>query len=330
LIRRIIVIGVLLVAILGVGLWWTHFHRSPAEEVFAAERRVTLWSSTAMVREPLATLGYGERLEVVSRLGDNLEVRTGQGVVGWVDSRQLLDAALWNRVTKLNEQARGMPAQAFGHTKVVSNLRIEPGREGQRIIQLGRYVPLDVLAREVVEVPVDTKAEDAEEETSAKKEDWVLVRAQVKDLGELSGWMLGRFIELDMPSPLPDYATAAGMHVVGWFELDRVPDAGGTMRPQYLVIGQRGGEGQPCDFSLLRVYTWGARRKRYETAFVESGVCGKLPVRVEPAEHPGGDATFRFTAAGDNGDQPLEYRMHQTIVRRIRSGEKPRAHKPHH
>ncbi len=327
--RRIIVIAVLVVAILGVGLWWTHFHRSPAEEVFAAERHVTLWSSTAMVREPLATLGYGERLEVVSRLGDNLEVRTGQGVVGWVDSRQLLDAALWNRVTKLNDKARAMPAQAFGHTKVVSNLRIEPGREGQRIIQLGRYVPLDVLARQVVEVQVDEKAEESEEETSAKKEDWVLVRAQVKDLGELSGWMRGRFIELDMPPPLPDYANSAGLHVIGWFELDSVPDAEGKMRPQYLVVGQRGGEGQPCDFTLLRVYTWGARRKRYETAFVESGVCGKLPVRVEPPEHPGGDATFSFAAVTDNGDEPLEYRMHQTIVRRIRSGEKPHARKSH-
>jgi len=283
-----------------------------------------------MVREPLATLGYGERLEVVSRLGDNLEVRTGQGVVGWVDSRQLLDATLWNRVTKLNELARAMPAQAFGHTKAVSNLRIEPGREGQRIIQLGRYVPLDVLARKVVEVPVDAKAEESEEETSARKEDWVLVRAQVKDLGELAGWMLGRFIELDMPSPLPDYATSAGMHVIGWFELDRVPDAEGKMRPQYLVVGQRGGEGQSCDFTLLRVYTWGARRKRYETVFVESGVCGKLPVRVEQPERSGGDATFRFAAVTDGGDEPLEYRMHQAIVRRVRTGEKPRAHKSHH
>jgi len=328
--RRIIVIVLLVVAILGVGLWWNYFHRSQAEEVFAAERRVTLWSSMATVREPLATLGYGERLEVVSRLGDNLEVRTGQGLVGWVDARQLLDAALWNRVAKLNEQARAMPAQAFGHTKVVSNLRIEAGREGQRIIQLGRYVPLDVLARKVVEVPVDAKAEDSEEETSAKKEDWMLVRAQVKDLGELSGWMLGRFIELDMPSPLPDYATSAGMHVVGWFELDRVPDTEGTMRPQYLVVGQRSGEGQPCDFTLLRVYTWSARRRRYETAFIESNVCGMLPVRVEQPEHPGGDATFTFAAAGDNGDEPLEYRMHQTLVRRVRSGEKPHAHKSSH
>lgn len=328
--RRIVVIAVLVVAILGVGFWWIHFRRSPAEQVFAAERRVTLWSSMATVREPLATLGYGERLEVVSRLGDNLEVRTEQGLVGWVDARQLVDAALWNRVTKLNEQTRATPGQAFGHTKVVSNLRIEPGREGQRIIQLGRYVPLDVLARKVVEVQVDTRAEDAEEETSEKKEDWMLVRAQVKDLGELSGWMLGRFIELDMPPPLPDYATSAGMRVVGWFELDRVADADGKMRPQYLVVGQRGGEGQPCDFTLLRVYTWSVRRRRYETAFIESDVCGVLPVRIEQPEHPGGDATFSFTAGGDNEGEALEYRMHQTIVRRVRTAEKQHARKSSH
>lgn len=325
--RRIIMIVVVLVAILGSAFWWARFRRPPAEEAFAAERRVTLWSSTAMVRESLATLGYGERVEVVSRLGDSMQVRTGQGIIGWVDSHQLLDGALWNRVTKLTEQARAMPAQAFGHTKVVSNLRIEPGREGQRIVQLGRFVPLDVLARKVVDAPVDSKGEDAEEETPAKKEDWVLVRAQVKDLGEIVGWVLNRFVELDMPSPLPDYATSAGMHAVGWFELNRVQDAGGTPRPQYLVIGTRGGEGQPCDFTLLRVYTWGGRRKRYETAYVESNVCGMLPVRVEPAQQPGGDVSFSFATGGDSGGETREYRMHQTIIRRIRKGETPRAYK---
>jgi hypothetical protein len=141
--------------------------------------------------------------------------------------------------------------------------------------------------------------------------------------------MLGRFIELDMPSPLPDYATSAGMHVIGWFELDRVPDAEGKMRPQYLVVGQRGGEGQTCDFTLVRVYTWSVRRKRYETAFVESDVCGKLPVKVTKAEAGGRDAAFAFEDISGRAAEERTYRMHQTIVRRVREDGGPRPRKPH-
>ena len=120
----------------------------------------------------------------------------------------------------------------------------------------------------------------------ARKEDWWLVRAKTSEKDSVSGWILGRFIELDVPQPLPDYASSAGMRIVSWSELNQVVDASGKSRPQYLLLGAHGPEGQPCDFSMLRVYTWGKQRQRYETAYVESGVCGKLPVDVKNSRHP--------------------------------------------
>jgi hypothetical protein len=87
--------------------------------------------------------------------------------------------------------------------------------------------------------------------------------------------------------------------------------------PQYLVVGVRGPEGQPCDFTLLRVFTWSQKRQRYETAFVESDVCGQLPVRLVPAAAPGGDASFSFADASDGAPVDRSYRMHQTVVRRV-------------
>ena len=87
--------------------------------------------------------------------------------------------------------------------------------------------------------------------------------------GPVAGWVLARFIELDLPGPVRDYASSADLHVVAWFELNRVPDGNGGESPQYLVAGSRGGEGGACDFTVLRVYTWGKARKRYETAYVE-------------------------------------------------------------
>src|SRR5208283_2187719 len=47
--------------------------------------------------------------------------------------------------------------------------------------------------------------------------------------------------------------------------------------------GSTGPDGQPCDFTLIRVYTWGAGRRRYETAYVESNLCGTLPILVQTA-----------------------------------------------
>ncbi len=133
--------------------------------------------------------------------------------------------------------------------------------------------------------------------------------------GPIAGWVLARFIELDLPDAVKDYASSADLHVVAWFELDRVPDGSGGEAPQYLVAGSRGGEGGPCDFTMLRVYTWGAKRKRYETAYVESDLCGRLPIRLSSgAKGP----EFQF-ADVDAGGANRTYEMMQTTVRRLKT-----------
>jgi len=106
------------------------------------------------------------------------------------------------------------------------------------------------------------------------------------------------------------------MHVVAWFELSHVTDNLGNSKPQYLLVGNRGSDGQPCDFTLMRVYTWGNQRQRYETAYVESGLCGKLPVDLTPPKMPGGDAKFSFDDWSSGTAEHRVYTMHQTIVRR--------------
>ena len=75
-------------------------------------------------------------------------------------------------------------------------------------------------------------------------------------------------------------------------------DDDGGPKPQYLVAGIKGGEGQPCDFTLLRFYTWGAKRQRYETAFVENDICGRMPIRVTADAAESG---IRFADPAQNG-----------------------------
>ncbi|MGC2719827.1 MAG: hypothetical protein WA209_09570, partial [Candidatus Acidiferrales bacterium] len=269
----------------------------PIELAYSGNRHTTLWSTSAQVRESIGTLNFGERLEVLQRFEDQVKVRTSTGLEGWIQERDLMTADVWQMVKDLGIAAAEMPVEAVGHTRAIANLHVGPGRDTPRIRQLGKDVHVEMLERKVPAVPSSSNpnTDDAGEVTpGAKKEDWWLVRANTPDEGPLAGWLLGRFVELDVPEPLPDYANAAGMRIVGWFELNHVNDADGVAKPQYLLIGAHGPEGQPCDFTLLRVYTFAVKHDRYETAFLDSDVCGKLPIEITKATAPGGDVAFSF------------------------------------
>ncbi len=327
--RRFLV-GLFLAAV-ALAVWWGfRSGRRPLEEAYIGERSVTVWSSTAQVREGVAVLHYGAKVAVLGRSKELVQVRTAEGAAGWVEQDQLLDLAVWQRIEQLRGKARALPVQARGHTRVLSNVRIEPGRTAPRIYQFGRAVPVEVLARGVAESVVSAEETSSSKEVSgpgssageqraSRREDWLLVRGRVEGVGEVAGWILGRFVELDLPEPLPEYASSAGMRVVAWFELNRVRDAQQGEKSQYLAAGVKGAEGQPCDFTLLRVYTWSTVHKRHETAYVESNLCGRLPIRVR---QQGSDVFFRFTAVGRTGDEDRLYRMHQTVVCRVRTAER--------
>jgi hypothetical protein len=285
------------------------------EEAVVGERRVTLWNRVAQVREPVGMARYGDRVAILERKEPHVRVRTADGREGWVEQKQLFEADVWRLAQQLRAEARERIVQARGRTRVLANVRGAPGRTGTRIYQFGRDVNVEVLARAVAEAPPaeEPAAKPAGPgDTSPRREDWLFVRGATDEAGEVAGWVLGRFIELDLPEALREYAVQ--MRIVGWFELNRVASDG--ERPQYLAVGTKGPGGQPCDFTQIRVFTWNLQRPRYETAYVESNLCGRLPVRVEPGPR---ETVFRFVAVGATGEEPREYRFRQNIVRRIRA-----------
>jgi hypothetical protein len=357
-----------MVLIFGTLLYWK-LHPGVPKTIsigYVADRDVILWNTLAQVRESVAELHYGDRVEVVRVEGPSTQVRTPSGTIGWLrDSRQMMDSALWGKSAALLARARTSPVQALGRTKALSNLRVEPGRDAPRIFQFGRGTRLLILQRAVADVSPGTDESSAEEKSAGagdqktKQEDWLLVLRAIdspasgdgidirpKEIkratadvvssgpaqaglaalnapaGLVAGWVLARFVELELPGPVHDLASSANLHVVAWFELNRVPDGSGGDVPQYLVAGSRGGEGQACDFTMLRVYTWGTKRRRYETAYVESDLCGRLPIRVSDGEK---GPQFQF-ADLDDSSVDRSYVMVQTSVRRVRGGAPHRAH----
>ena len=323
---------ILVIAAVGGGVWWARRNPTRYPTGYIADRSATLWSATAQVRRPVGTLGYGEKVSILAHAGELTEVRSADGTLGWVDNRLLMAPALWDRVGQLLSDARNAPVQGKGHTRTISNVHIEPGRDSPRIFQFGRNVPVAVLRRQVAAASSggeeshasDEPAPSAEEKSD--QEDWALVlyspvkagpsstsggaQADAGPAMPIAGWILWRFMELDPPQPIGDYVGAAGRRVIAWAQLNRVPDPRGD-KPQYVVAAAKGGEGQPCDFTSIRVYTWGAARMQYETSFADNNVCGRLPLRVTQA--PDGPE-FRFN---DPKNAEHGYRLMQTVVRRI-------------
>src|SRR5437899_12219291 len=190
-------------------------------EAVVSEKVAPLLSGIAQVREPVGTLHYGERVDVVGRRNDYVKVRTNAGTVGWVESRKLMEPALWQRSIKLLEQTRGMPVQARGRTKVSTNLRVQPGRMEPRLYQFGRNVPVEIVGRAAADWVQGTDEKDSSNEPEeTKKEDWFLVRGvatgppgdssgraaepiNTTQPGDqtvpIAGWVVTRFIEMDLP-----------------------------------------------------------------------------------------------------------------------------------
>jgi hypothetical protein len=259
-----------------------------------------------------------------------------------VDARLLLEPELWQRSVKLLTAAKAMPVQARGRTKVQTNLRVEPGRTQPRLYQFGRGVPVEVVARAVADWVQASDERENKEAQESKKEDWFLVRGlATRPPGEASarssesntttqpgdqtvpiaGWVVARFVELDLPEPVREGMASANVRPIAWFELNRVESPSGD-KPQYLVAGTRNSEGQFCDFTVLRVYTWNQKRTRYETAFIENNLCGQMPIRLDKG--PKGEPEFRFRQMNGPKEERV-YRLTQTVVRRIREpGDVPR------
>src|ERR1039457_3476963 len=169
----------LLFILAALAYWWLHPRVPKTIEVgYVADRAVTLWNTLAQVRQPVADLHYGDRVEVVPEEGTSAQVRTASGTLGWLlDTRQMMDSELWGQSASLLARARAMPVQARGRTKTVSNVRIEPGRNAKRIFQFLRGTPVVVLARTVADAPQagDENSTDEKGASAAKQEDWLLV-----------------------------------------------------------------------------------------------------------------------------------------------------------
>ena len=99
--KRKLLIAVPLLVLVALVAWMLRPKHETLVEAFVSEKVAPLLSGIAQVREQVGMLHYGERVDVIGRRNDYVKVRTSAGTVGWVESRQLMEPALWQRSIKL-------------------------------------------------------------------------------------------------------------------------------------------------------------------------------------------------------------------------------------
>jgi len=271
-------------------------HLALGEAAYVLPASLPVFDTPAEIRSQIATLKEGDQVEVISRTHNWARVRCGNGRIGYVEMRNLIDADIHHGGEKLLEQMRDTPAQASGHTSYEVRMHLEPSRESTEIGQLDANQHLGIFARKLVDRPVPG--------TNAQvREAWYLVRA-----GGTAGWVLGRLIELDIPTAIAAYGHELNM--VAWLILDTVDDNGRQV-PQYVVADRTGSE--EFDFTHIRVLTWWKKKQIYAVAYVESGLRGYFPIRVSRAANL---PIFRLRLVDDQGNKfQRVYALHDTITR---------------
>lgn len=299
---RAALVLMLLLALIGSGVYYLLHKSQPAssfEAGYVLPSNVDVVDTPAEVRTVVGSLKGGERVEVLRRTRNWAQIRTTDNLTGWVENKDLLDAETYESGQKLLHEVLQIPVQADGHTSGVVNLRLEPSRDAAQLAQLPENLPVQIYGRRVLDRP----SPEGQPSAAKVRDAWYLVRTNSG-----AGWLLGRFIALDIPSKLFPYAQ--GSNMVAWVVLKSVEDDGQQV-PEYLAADRLGT--QEADFTHIRVFTWWIRNHKYVTAYVESGLNGYFPIRVTQAH---GVSYFRLRLIDDHGQKYQKiYGLFDTITR---------------
>jgi hypothetical protein len=277
-------------------------HTFPVEAGYVLPPTVSVVDTPAEVRMVVGVVKSGERVEIARRTRNWALIRAAGNLTGWVENNVLLDAHTYEEGQKLLRDLNNVPVQAEGHTSGVVNLRLEAARDAPQLAQLPQNVKLQIFGRQWLARP----APEGQPAPAAKVSDaWYLIRTDSH-----AGWLLGRFVALDIPEKLAPFAQ--GSNMVAWVVLKTVDD-GGQAVPEYLTADRVGT--QEADFSHIRVFTWWIKHQEYVTAYVESDLNGYFPMRTAVVN---GVPYFRLRLMDAQGEKYQKvYGLFDTITRAV-------------
>ena len=300
----VVVVSIIVLAAV-IGIYYHGFRNSapPLEVDYVISPSLDMLDTPAVVHKVIAVLKYGDRVEILKEQGNWARVRVGTGSEGWVITKELVSAKVYEGGQKILQELKHRQVQAAGHTVAAANIHIEPQRDAPELGMLMQGQTLEVFDRRMV--PRKPAGGGVKPATSSAQDSdaWYLVEA-----GSRAGWILGRLITLDIPQGISQYAASNNM--VAWFILNQVQDGDASV-PQYLAADREGTV--EFDFTHIRVFTWSVRGHHYVTSFVQGGLRGSFPIRVE---HINQVPYFRLRLVDRKGNKVQGvYGLFNTIVR---------------
>jgi len=291
-------------------------HFIPLDVAYVLPSSVKVVDTPAEVRLQIAEVKSGEKVQVLDRTRNWAHVRLADGESGWLELKDLLDSGTYDSGQQVIRDMVRNPAQAAGHTTGEINLHLEPSRTSPQLALLEPNERVEIYGRRWVEreprdnqAPVSPESKGEPAAGSSVRDAWYLIRA-----GRHGGWVLGRFVTLDVPADIS--AFAQGINTVAWVVLNRINDNGRKV-PQYLVADRMGT--QEADFTHIRVFTWWSKKQHYVTAYVESNLNGYFPILASEVD---GKPQIRLRLVDKSGRKFQKvYGMSDTIVRPIGSVE---------
>lgn len=130
-------------------------------------------------------------------------------------------------------------------------------------------------------------------------DEWALVRRRDGS----AGWVLARMLYMAIPDDVAQYAERA--RIAAYFQVGAVK-AKGSEKPVWLWAAQSK-RNAPYDFDSLRIFVWSAKRGRWETAFIERGLKGRLPLELRKT----GSGVVGFDALIEENDGRLVKRRYE-------------------
>lgn len=299
---------VFLVIVAGCLTYYRYFYvpakqqREHWETAYVVPDNLPVVDTTAMIRRVLVTYHSGQPVKVAARIGEWAKIELPGGDYGWVKQKALIDGSAYEKGRRLIDSVEGQQVQAQGRTSETVNLHLKPSRQSLKLGEYAQGQKVDIYNRRVVERSTQPgSAGSAFPITDV----WYLVSG-----GGRGGWLLGEFVNMDIPPGLSAYGQA--LNLVAWRTLDTVRD-GDRQVPQY-VAAERAGE-ESADFNHIRVFTYWVKRHEYVTAYVEGGLKGYFPITVT---HSGGMPYFRLRLMDAQGNKFQKvYRLNDTIVQAL-------------
>ena len=326
-------------------------------EAFVGPASLNLRKEITPKSATVATVHFGEKVQIIGTKRKFVKVRTRDGAEGWTDEYVLLGQGDVDQIKAQSTAARSYPSQGIATTFETMNVRAQPNRFSPSYIQLKEGDRFDVLEHRLVAVPLPAMRKPLippPPKVARKKKDNKTkvpppptppAPALPLDWQDLSkegeGAIPPKAEQPPAVTPYEDWSmirTSAGNS--GWVLTRRlymaIPDevaqyAEGHRITSYFSLGKVHDEdrikdvwlwttsepGIPYDYEGFRVFIWSLRRHRYETALIQRHLHGYFPTLV-------GSSSNTFTVCLEKADG-LRYRREYQLVGNIVKflGEKP-------